>query len=237
MSTRFALTRLSTRGGRCRVRRRVLVRVRVGMRVRMGVRVGVGVGMVVRVRVRMAGVGLRRRRLGQAAVARFEVAGLSWRRLRVRLMVMIGRCGGVLLTLRLLRRWRLVVVRRRRVVVVTLGRVGGGRRGGGVLVGRLVVVVRRRVAVHGYRCLWLRRRSERLVEIVEDGEVGFDLGGRQTPSRMVERSVERRSFEVVTSVYDGTRDEVGVGFEDGRAVERRWRKAVAVDEKWVVPDC
>lgn len=93
---------------------------------------------------------------------------------------------------------------------MTLGRVGAGGSSGAELVGCLVVVVGRWVAVHGYWCLWLRRRSESLVEVVKNGEVSLNLGRRQTPSRMVERSVERRGFKVVTSVYDGARDKVGV---------------------------
>jgi hypothetical protein len=150
---------------------------------------------------------------------------------------MVGRGGGVFLTLRLLWSWRLVGVRRRRGVIVALRRVGAGGRSGAKLVGCLVVVVRRRIAVHGYRCLWLRRRSESLVEVVKNGEVGFNLGRREAPGRVVERSVERRSFEVVASVYDSAGDEVGVRFEDGRAVEGSRREAVTVDEKGMVADC
>lgn len=76
-----------------------------------------------------------------------------------------------------------------------------------------------------------------MIEVVKDGEVGLNLGRRQTPSRMVERSIERRCFEVMASVYDGSRDKVGVRFEDGSAVERRGREAVAVDEKGVIANC
>lgn len=105
------------------------------------------------------------------------------------------------------------------------------------LVRVLLVVVGRRIAVSRQWGLRLRLRGESLLKVVQDGEVGVDLAVGEAPGRVVEGGIVRRRFEVVTSVYDGTRDEVGVRLEDGGAVEGSRRKPVAVEQKGVVAYC
>lgn len=72
------------------------------------------------------------------------------------------------------------MMRRRGAVVLRLRSVCA-RRSPVLLVGILLVVVRRRVAVHWQRGLRRRRRRESVVEVVQDGEVGFDVGWSETP--------------------------------------------------------